>query len=208
MWHQPHRASRCRKAKTVSRSTMYCGRDSVLAGGVAREGECVAALSGWVRIACLSLVFFVSTGAVLPVAADDAAPVTLDAEEQSMWDTLLVARALQGVRGVPQVDARATQLARDRSADMATRGYFSHTTPDGKTYLDLLPAYGITFRAVGETIATNGGYADPGVQAALDFILSPPHHGILFDPQYTLAGVGHAVAPDGTHYFTIIMLLN
>jgi len=131
--------------------------------------------------------------------------VTLTPEEQALWQNLVTARAASGLPPLT-LDANITALTRDRSADMAARSYFGHTNPDGKSMVDLLPAYGLTYHAAGETIEFNLGIPDCGVEAARGFIASPPHHLILFDPRFTTAGVGHAVDANGKHYFTIIVL--
>ncbi len=129
----------------------------------------------------------------------------LSPEEQALWDALVAARAVSGLPPL-MLDANVTALTRDRSADMATRSYFGHTNPDGKTIVDLLSTYGLTYHAVGETIEFNLGIPDCGAEAARGFIASPPHHLILFDPRFTTAGVGHAVDANGKHYSTIIVL--
>lgn len=147
-------------------------------------------------------------GTVQPVAAESSPAgnsVTLVPEEQALWQALNTARVASGLTPLT-LDANITALTRDRSADMAARSYFGHTNPDGKTMVDLLPAYGLTYHAVGETIEFNLGIPDCGAEAARGFIASPPHHLILFDPRFTTAGVGHAVDANGKHYFTIIVL--
>ena len=46
-------------------------------------------------------------------------------------------------------------IARARSADMATKHYFSHTQPDGRNVFDILSAQKITWYGAGEIIAWN-----------------------------------------------------
>lgn len=153
---------------------------------------------------CLaSLLLFVAQFSLVTVAA--AAPtVALSVEEQAAWTLVSDARAAVGLP-LPPIDAQITALARARTADMATRHYFAHASPDGTTFLDLMPTYGITGQLAGETIQENN-YADSPTEAVRALIASPDHHAILFDPRFTIAGVGHAVGADGIHYFAIIVV--
>ncbi|MHB8648019.1 MAG: CAP domain-containing protein [Thermomicrobiales bacterium] len=125
-------------------------------------------------------------------------------EEQAVWQHIADARRDAGLP-VLAIDNQIIVLARERSTDMATRQYFGHYSPDGVTFLDLMPRYGLTGRLAGETIQENN-YADSPAEAARALIASPEHHAILFDPRFTIAGVGHAVSADGIHYFTIIVV--
>ncbi len=140
-----------------------------------------------------------------PVALAAATPTaTLGPEEQAVWQLVAAARRDAGL-SVPTTSDQITILARQQSTDMATRHYFSHYSPDGVTFLDLMPTYGITGQLAGETIQENN-YADSPTEAARALIASPEHHAILFDPRFTIAGVGHAVGATGIHYFTIIVV--
>lgn len=129
----------------------------------------------------------------------------LSPEEQALWQMLAAARASSSMNPLT-LDANADALARDRSTDMATRAYFDHTNPDGKTVIDLVPNYGIAYHAIGEIIAFNLGVPDSGSEAAKGFIASPVHHAIFFNSRFTTAGVGHAVDATGKHYFTVVLL--
>ncbi len=152
-------------------------------------------------LACLLL--FVAPFSLVTVSAE-APTVALSAEEQAVWALVSDARAAAGLPPQP-IDAPLTALARARAADMAMRHYFAHRSPNGTTFLDLMPAYGITGQLAGETIQENN-HADSPTEAARALIASPEHHAILFDPRFTIAGVGHAVGATGIHYFTIIVV--
>ncbi len=149
----------------------------------------------------VTLAPMAAVAATPPVEAPGSA---LSVEERAVWTLVVNARTSAGLP-VPPLDAQTTFLARARSADMATHHYFGHASPDGTTFLDLMPSYGITGQLAGETIQENN-FADSPAEAARALIASPAHHAILFDPRFTVAGVGHAVGTDGTHYFTIIVL--
>ncbi|MDQ6906042.1 MAG: CAP domain-containing protein [Chloroflexota bacterium] len=165
----------------------------------------IARFRGVSLLACLLL--FVSLAPLAVAAAIppvDAPGLALSVEEHAVWALVANARMSAGL-SVPPIDVQTTVLARARSADMATRRYFGHASPDGTTFLDLMPTYGITGQLAGETIQENN-YADSPAEAARALIASPEHHAILFDPRFTIAGVGHAVGTNGTHYFTIIVV--
>jgi len=157
----------------------------------------------------LAIALLIPSGITRVAAADVVAPVdaatTLSPEEQVLWQVLTAARATSNMNPLT-LDANAMALARDRSTDMATRTYFDHMNPDGKTLLDLTANYGITYHAIGEIIAFNLGAPDCGLEAAKGFIASPVHHAIFFNDRFTTAGIGHAVDANGKHYFTVIVL--
>ncbi len=153
------------------------------------------------------LLLFVSltplaVGATIPTV--NAPGPALSGEERAVWALVADARTNAGL-SVPPIDGQTTLLARVRSTDMATRHYFGHTSPDGMTFLDLMPTYGITGQLAGETIQENN-YVDSAAEAARALIASPEHHAILFDPRFTIAGVGCALGADGIQYFTIIVV--
>ena len=107
-----------------------------------------------------------------------------------------------------EVDAATVELARDRSRDMATRNYFSHTTPEGEKFLGMLTQRGVSYKYAGEILARNN-YPDaqaPGT-AMTTYLNSAPHKAILMDGRYNLVGVGYAKSDeDGMHYFTVIFV--
>ncbi|MBC7541569.1 MAG: CAP domain-containing protein [Candidatus Sericytochromatia bacterium] len=101
-------------------------------------------------------------------------------------------------------DARLAAFARSRSLDMATRNYFSHTTPDGQSVFDLLKAAAIPFRAARENIAWNSGYAADKVAgvAVMGWIASAGHNANLLATDVTTLGVGVAQKSTGAYYLT------
>ncbi len=84
-------------------------------------------------------------------------------------------------------------LAQAFSDDMAARGFFDHTDPDGKTPWDRAKALGIS-NLGGENIAR--GQAD--AQAVMDaWMNSPGHRANILNCDYTTLGVGIHYGPDG-----------
>ena len=109
--------------------------------------------------------------------------------------------------GAVTLDTRLISLARDRSADMANRNYFAHTTPDGKNFLDMLKTRSIPYAMAGEIIAENNyPTAQTADQAFQGFMHSQEHHDIIMMDQWRTAGVGQAVDGKGMYYFTVIFL--
>lgn len=85
-----------------------------------------------------------------------------------------------------QADAGLGGLAQDFSDDMAARGFFDHTDPDGKTPWDRADAAGVTGLG-GENIAR--GQATP--QAVMDsWMNSEGHRANILNCDYTRLGVG------------------
>lgn len=84
------------------------------------------------------------------------------------------------------LDARLAVAARLHSQDMAARGFFSHTTPDGVTFDQRIRAQGYPSPG-GETIAA--GYATPAAAVA-GWMNSPGHKAILLHASLRHFGLG------------------
>ena len=94
-------------------------------------------------------------------------------------------------------------MARAHSESMVRRGFFSHVTPNGSRMTDRARAAGIAhFRALGENIAYNQGYDDPGGFAVENWMLSPGHRANILNPEFQESAIGVFVAADGTVYLT------
>ena len=138
--------------------------------------------------------------------AGGAAATGLNEREQALLDYINSARRSANISPVG-VEPALTTIARARSGDMAVRGYFSHITPEGTTYMDLLKAAGILFKYSGEVIAYNSYPADQAAYAAYDtFMKSPAHRSILLDGRYSLVGLGEARDSRGFFYYTVIFI--
>lgn len=105
------------------------------------------------------------------------------------------------------LDPLLSSLAQQRSSDMAQRNYFAHVTPEGRTVFDLLTQAGIPWTYAGETLQRNNFPVDQSApEAARSLFASPSHRAVLLDPQFTHFGVAEAVAPNGIHYYTVILV--
>lgn len=163
-----------------------------------------------VRVALVILVAALVLGAAAPAArgAGDDPAADLPAAEARMLDLIGADRNALGL--IPfRGDQRLTQLARERSAEMAATVRFTHTTSTGGTVFDLLSTRGITWFAASEVIAWNDmpdglGSAD---MAHAGWLGSAPHRAILRATDLNYLGVGAAYDPDtGARYWTAIAI--
>ncbi len=83
-------------------------------------------------------------------------------------------------------DAKLTELAQNFSDEMAARGFFDHTDPDGRSPWDRAALLGITDLG-GENIAR--GQADAAAVMA-SWMNSPGHRANILNCQYHTLGVG------------------
>jgi len=135
-----------------------------------------------------------SPAASLPIAANEiekrAFELTNAAREKNGLPPLLWASEL-------------CSMARAHSKNMVRLGFFSHVTPDGLRMTDRARAAGIAhFRALGENIAYNQGFDDPGGFAVEHWMLSPGHRANILNPEFQESAIGVFVATDGTVYLT------
>ena len=81
-----------------------------------------------------------------------------------------------------------SSIAQGHACDMARRGYFSHTSPDGQSMMDRARRAGASgLCAMGENIAQ--GQSDvPTVVAS--WMRSPGHRRNILDPEFRLVGFG------------------
>jgi hypothetical protein len=86
-------------------------------------------------------------------------PRTMTSIEQELMGHISRARQAAGIQPVA-IDDRLSSLALSRSYDMATRGYFAHTTPEGSNFTFLLTEAGFRYKLAGEILAHNN-YGPP-----------------------------------------------
>lgn len=119
--------------------------------------------------------------------------------------------ALNGVRSVgcacapasvPTLarDARLEMAAQLHSDEMALRDVLDHVGHGGTDAFARIRAAGYSFRAAAENIAS--GNADP-VGTLNQWIYSLGHCQAMMSALYTHAGIGHAIARSGRHYWTL-----
>jgi uncharacterized protein YkwD len=98
------------------------------------------------------------------------------------------------------------RVARGHSDDMATRGYLSHETPEGRNWVDRLAAGHVEgFAMAGENVGLTNK-ADPNREILEGWIHSPVHRENLLAGAFNATGVGIARSGDGTFYYTQLYL--
>jgi uncharacterized protein YkwD len=105
--------------------------------------------------------------------------------EDHMLQKLNQAREQVGLSPL-RTDPLLQQAARQHSADMYQRRYFSHRTPDGKTPYDRLHDLRFHYVTAGENIA----FAPDGDQAWTSLMNSPDHRANILNPDFRCIGIG------------------
>ena len=83
-------------------------------------------------------------------------------------------------------NTQLTQAALGHSEDMATKNYFSHTSADGRSFVNRIDATGYVWSTIGENIAA--GY--PSVNAVIDgWLASDGHCANLMNPAFQDMGM-------------------
>ncbi len=157
--------------------------------------------------AAFSLVIAMAAIGVQPQTAA-AADLSISRAELHAVRLLNAERAKAGLVAV-RVDSRLMSIARQRSADMASRHYFSHVSPSGQSVFDMIHASGISWYAAGEIIAWNTwpGLADSAVAAKDGWMGSPSHRDIVMSTDYNYVGLGLAIdSSDGKKIWTGVFM--
>ena len=98
--------------------------------------------------------------------------------------------------GVLTLNEELCHVAREKSRDMKTRGYFSHTSPTYGSPFDMMKAFGISYRAAGENIAM--GYPTP--EAVVEgWMNSDGHRTNILNASFSEIGMGYVAQG---HYWT------
>jgi len=105
--------------------------------------------------------------------------------EDRMLQRVNQARAQVGLSPL-RSDTLLQQAAREHSADMYKRHYFSHRTPDGKTPYDRLHDLRFHYVTAGENLA----FAVDVDQAFDSLMQSPDHRANILNPDFRCVGIG------------------
>jgi len=139
-----------------------------------------------------------------PVATVSAPPAIVepnDIEKRAFEQTNLMRKQ----NGLPPLiwDGDVCRMARIHSENMWQQGYFSHVTPEGLRLRERARLVGILrYSVVGENIAYNQGYDDPGAFAVERWMASEKHRANILSPEFKAMAIGSFVAPDGSVYLT------
>jgi uncharacterized YkwD family protein/spore coat assembly protein SafA len=107
-------------------------------------------------------------------------------------------RAKQGLQPLTE-NWQLSRVARYKSADMAAKNYFSHTSPTYGSPFRMMESFGIKYSSAGENIAY--GQKTPE-QVMTAWMNSPGHRSNILSPSYSQIGVGYATNKSGTPYWT------
>lgn len=142
------------------------------------------------------VVLVAACGLIGGAAPEEAGAATARVATASSLQTLVnLERRSRGL-GAVRTQTQLTRAAAGHSGDMVTRGYASHTSPEGTTLRGRIRRAGylrdVRSWVLGEVIAWGiGPTATPsGIVAAL--MASPTHRAILLDPAVTQVGIGIA----------------
>ncbi|MFF4197018.1 CAP domain-containing protein [Nonomuraea sp. NPDC001831] len=138
------------------------------------------------------------TPAPQPTATGPAGTVGT-AEENEVLRLVNAERAKGGCRPLKH-DAQLRAAAYGHSADMAAKGYFDHTSQDGRSFMDRIRAAGFTGgTAFAENIAK--GQATPAA-VMNSWMNSSGHRANIMNCRYTVIGVGAARKGQGPLHWT------
>ncbi|HLF72009.1 MAG TPA: CAP domain-containing protein [Dehalococcoidia bacterium] len=139
-----------------------------------------------------------------PTATPPPPPPSLNSFEQQLFALHNSNRAQFGA-GPLSIDATLQQIAERRAQDMASKGYFSHTSPSGETAFTLMEQFGFKYAIAGENIARNNYPDADSVKVAMDgFMNSPGHRQNILEPRFTKVGIGYAMGSDGMKYYAVV----
>lgn len=105
--------------------------------------------------------------------------------EKRMLDLVNQERRANGLPPLAP-DPEQTEVARRHSADMFTRGYFAHDTPEGITPFDRMREAGVRFITAGENLALA-----PTIEVAHTGLMnSPGHRANILRKEFGRVGIG------------------
>ncbi|KKL87987.1 hypothetical protein LCGC14_1929220 [marine sediment metagenome] len=171
----------------------------------------IAVLLGLLR-ALVALVALVpsprAAPAPTPVATPAPTPVSapsLAEHEIALVDALNAERQAAGLEALT-ISADLIAVARTRSRDMMTGGYFAHYAEGHPSAYELLTDRGMRFTAAGEVLARVASREDSAERAVTALMQSSTHRDRILDPLYQLIGVGAITAQSGQTIYTVLFL--
>jgi uncharacterized YkwD family protein len=118
----------------------------------------------------------------------------LNAFEQEVVELTNAERAKQGLAPL-EIDEELSQVAREKSNDMASNNYFSHNSPVYGSPFDMMNQFGISYRTAGENIAQGQTSPEQVVNAWMN---SDGHRANILNGDFTHIGVGFV--ENGNHW--------
>ncbi|MGP9022405.1 CAP domain-containing protein [Streptomyces sp. BR1] len=130
-----------------------------------------------------------------------ARPLSADGLRRTVAEVVALTnghRATAGLRPLAD-DTRLASAAQAYSTDMAERGFYSHTSPEGLEPWDRARAAGAAHRGIGENIACGQRTAAEVVEGWMN---SPGHRANILKPDFTHIGIGFAGGGRAGTYWT------
>ncbi|WP_246645013.1 CAP domain-containing protein [Nonomuraea ceibae] len=141
-----------------------------------------------------------ATPAPAPTASPAPPAGTVGTAEENEVVRLTNAERAKGGCAPLKHDPQLRKAAFGHSSDMAARGYFSHTSQDGRSFMDRIRAAGFTGgTGWAENIAM--GQRTPAAVVS-GWMNSSGHRANIMNCKYTLIGVGAAKNAKGQTYWT------
>lgn len=109
-----------------------------------------------------------------------------------------IERAKYGLKPL-QENWELSRVARYKSEDMSSKGYFSHTSPTYGSPFTMMRNFGIRYSTAGENIAMGQRSA---AEVMNGWMNSPGHRQNILNANFTQIGVGYATNSRGTPYWT------
>ncbi|MBS4190877.1 sporulation protein [Bacillus sp. FJAT-49705] len=124
-----------------------------------------------------------------PVEQKPSTPASssVSAYEQKVVDLTNQERAKNGLPAL-QLDVNLSKVARTKSMDMKTKGYFDHNSPTYGSPFDMMKQFGISYSSAGENIAMGQRTPEEVVNAWMN---SDGHRKNILNPSFTHIGVGY-----------------
>jgi uncharacterized protein YkwD len=131
----------------------------------------------------------------IKIALVDPHPRSLAGDARRLANAVNHERAKHGLPALRR-DATLDRVAYAKAVDMAARGYFGHTDPNGVTFSDRMQAWHLNVYAT-ENIAFDA--SERGAQTA--FVQSPDHYASQIDPRVQKVGVAVVTVGKGQTFY-------
>lgn len=122
-----------------------------------------------------------------PAPAEQQTKSQVSAIEQKVVELTNQERAKYGVPAL-KLDVELSKVARTKSSDMKSKGYFAHNSPTYGSPFDMMEQFGITYRSAGENIAMGQRSPEEVVKAWMN---SEGHRKNILNSSFTHIGVGY-----------------
>ena len=138
------------------------------------------------------------------VSCEDVTEDWLTELEDAIFNEVNDVRA-ENVRGRLVWNEEVASFARAHSEDMGVRGYFDHTTPEGKTFAERIAESGIEYEAAGENLYYRSGDCstlavdDLAVSVVQAWWDSEDHKETMINEAFNQGGVGCYQSDDGLY---------